>query len=404
MSYSEPMTAPEAAASPSRVGPHAPVSTVPYRDGYLGLAGFCAAWLTVMVLRPEPLGGAWLILLGTALPMLALELRRAAPAARGRQGFAPLAWVLGFLLATLPFFAFHAQASDPLYWVLAWAVAAPAFLVRFALERARNGALTGGFPVALGRALLPPSREKLAALAAPARLWALKAIFIPLYGLSLYALVQLTLGVDLAQPTGWLVLAVLFAYSVDLAFGLSGYLFASNQLTPTVRSTQRLLVGWVVCLACYGPVIAHWPAFEAVVRAEIGWPSSVAGDPLGIAAAIAMLVLLALYASASVHFGLRFSNLSNRGVLAAGPYRLMKHPAYFAHAANAWILALVLMPASGVDLGVSQWLVPIAFTVLYWARARTEEMHMREDPDYVAYADWIARHGLLARARRLVGL
>ncbi len=381
----------------------APVSTLPYRDGYAGLIGLCAAWLLVMAVRPHPLIGTWIVLLATALPMLACGLHRTKPGTRRRQGFAPLAWGIGFVLATLPFAVFHAQGGGLDGWQIVWLIVAPGFVLRWMAEFARNGAVSGGFPLLLGQALLPPDRQKLQALAGPARLWALKAIFIPLYGASLFALVNLGLTTDMAAPLGWLMLIVVFAYTVDLTFGLTGYLFASNDLAPTMRSTQRLVIGWIVCLACYGPVFAHWPAFEAVVHAEIGWPEQLVAGPVTIAAAIALLGLLALYASASVHFGLRFSNLSNRGVVAAGPYRLMKHPAYFAHAANAWLIALVLMPAGGIELGLSQWLVPVAFTALYWARARTEEMHLREDPAYVAYADWIDRHGLLARVLQTLG-
>ncbi|HEY9009506.1 MAG TPA: isoprenylcysteine carboxylmethyltransferase family protein [Devosia sp.] len=400
MSYAEGIAAP--GAEP-RTDAGAPVSTVPYRDGYFGLAGLCLGWIGVMALRPEPLFGAWIVLLSTVLPMLALELRRAPRPERRKQGLGLLAWVTGVVVATLPFLLFHVQGSEPSLWVVAWFVAAPAFLLRFAIEWVRNGALAGGFPAMLGRRLLARDWQSIAHLAAPARLWALKAIFIPLYGLSLLALVAMALAAKPAGPLDWLMLALIFAYTIDLAFGLAGYIFASTDLAPTMRSTQHRLVGWVVCLACYAPVYTHWPAFQAVVHSEIRWPSTLVADPIGIAVAAAMVTLLALYVSATVVFGLRFSNLSNRGVVAAGPYRLMKHPAYFAHVANAWIITLVLMPAAGIELGLVQWAVPFAFTFLYWARARTEEMHLNEDPEYVAYASWIARHGIVARMRRVVG-
>lgn len=384
----------------------APVSTIPWRDGALGLAGMTLAWLLVMAIRPHPLIGAWIVLLATAAPMLAAELHRAPAVERRRQGWAPLAFAIGLALAVLPFLLFHTQGSGFYIWLSAWAVVVPAFLLRCVVEWARTGALSGGLPAALGRALLGRDWGGLRALSPSARLWALKAIFIPLYATSLLALVRLGLASQPVTVIDWLTLAVLFAFTVDLAFGLSGYLFASNDVAPTVRSTQPRLIGWLVCLACYGPIFTHWPAFKTVVHAEIGWPRHLELSLSGTLAAAVMLALLVLYVWATVVFGLRFSNLANRGVLAAGPYRLMKHPAYFAHAANAWILCFMLLPAAGIDLGSSQLLVPLAFTVLYWARARTEEVHMREDPDYLAYERWIARHGLLARmlglARRLV--
>jgi isoprenylcysteine carboxyl methyltransferase (ICMT) family protein YpbQ len=253
------------------------------------------------------------------------------------------------------------------------------------------------------RPFLPFDRTRLSTLAGAARLWGLKAFFIPLYATSLFALLSLAYANTLSGLIAWLSLAVTFAYTIDLSFGLSGYLMASNSLVQTIRSTQTRLTGWVVCLLCYGPLMMHWPDFEAVVLQEISWPETLTSDPLLLAAAAAMLVLLVLYVWATVSFGLRFCNLSNRGLISGGPYRLMKHPAYFAHVANAWIITFVFMPAAGIELGLSQLLVPIAFTLLYWLRAVTEEQHLREDADYVAYAAWIDRHGLVARARRLVG-
>jgi isoprenylcysteine carboxyl methyltransferase (ICMT) family protein YpbQ len=171
---------------------------------------------------------------------------------------------------------------------------------------------------------------------------------------------------------------------------------ASNNLVATIRSTQTRLSGWLVCLACYGPVIMLWPDFEAVVLQEISWPATLTSDPVVLAGAVAMLGLLLLYVWATVAFGLRFCNLSNRGLVSHGPYRYMKHPAYFAHAGNAWIITFIFMPAAGIDLGLAQLVVPLAFTLLYWLRSVTEEQHLGEDPDYIAYADWIERNGLVA--------
>ncbi len=382
-----------------------PQSAIPLSDGLRGLAALTAAWLLVLIVEPPVLVGAWLVLLATAAPMLAAELRRApGTTKRTPDRASPLLWLAGFALAAAPLLLVHLQGMGLRFWAIAWAVAAPAFILRLVFEARRNGALAAGLPLALGEALRHFDGAAVRALAPAARLWTLKAFFIPLYGLSLYGLLQLALALDLGTMPGWLVLAVLFAYTIDLTFGLSGYVFASNDLAPTMRSTQPMLLGWIVCIACYGPVIVHWPDFEAVVRQEIAWPRSLSAAPVAIAGAIAMLCLLALYVSATVCFGLRFSNLSNRGVVTTGPYRLMKHPAYFAHAANAWILCLVLMPAAGIEMGISQWLVPIAFTILYGLRAITEERHMSEEPAYRAYAAWIARNGIVARLRRLVGL
>lgn len=379
-----------------------PASVVPITDGLIGLAAMTIAWVAVMWLRPPLLVAAWIVLLATALPMLGRELARSRPDTRRSGAMRPLAWLSGFGLATAPFLLVHGQDTGLFIWSVTWVVVAPAFAIRLALEARRNGSVAGGFPTELGRALLPPDASRLRALAAPARVWALKAIFIPLYAISLVTLLKLCYANPLSGPASWLGLAVCFAYLIDLCFGLSGYLMASNSLVPTIRSTQTRLGGWIVCLLCYGPIIVHWPDLEAVIVQEIAWPAVISAYPQVLIGAVAMLALLLLYVSATVCFGLRFCNLSNRGLISSGPYRWMKHPAYFAHAGNAWIITWVFMPAAGIELDLSQMLVPVALTLLYWLRSVTEEQHMREDPDYVAYAQWIERNGLVAQLLRLV--
>lgn len=383
-----------------------PPSVIPITDGLVGLGSLLLTWLLVMWLKPPTLLAAWLILIATALPMMCRELARApASPEHGAGAPRPLLWFLGFVVATAPMLLVHGQGGGLGHWLVAWIVTLPAFAVRFAAER-RRGSPTplGGFPLALGRAVFCTDWGKLREAAAPARLWFLKAFFIPLYAASLFALLAAALANDLQGPLAWLALAVILAYTIDLAFALSGYIFASNALAPTMASTQPRLLGWVVCLLCYSPAFGHWADFERVVLGEISWPSSLTFDAGALAGAMLMIALLALYISATVVFGLRFSNLSNRGVICSGPYRYMKHPAYFAHVGNAWIITFVFFPAAGIELTTSLVLVPVAFTILYRYRAVTEELHMSEDARYVAYSDWISRNGLVGLLRnRVVG-
>jgi hypothetical protein len=41
---------------------------------------------------------------------------------------------------------------------------------------------------------------------------------------------------------------------------------------------------------------------------------------------------------------------------------------------------------------------------VYALRAWTEERHLRRDPAYVRYAEWIDQHGLAVRLRRLASV
>lgn len=215
-------------------------------------------------------------------------------------------------------------------------------------------------------------------------LWVLKLFFVPFYTVGLfYNLTYCIVGKGLLT-------LVLGIYSVDVALMLVGYLFASPR---TFYSVQPLGFGWVVCLICYGPFIRHWPEAQELVSNELFWPH----DLRHVALAIPMLSLLALTFSSSVVFGLRGANLGYRGVITNGPFRLMKHPAYFCHAAYAWITALFFLP-----LTLSTCAVAAVVTVIYRLRAITEERHLRRYPEYVAYCDWIARHGLVARVSQVV--
>jgi protein-S-isoprenylcysteine O-methyltransferase Ste14 len=375
-----------------------PASVIPVTDGLAGLGSLLAAWLLVMWLKPAPLADDCCAADG-------MEGTRQVTRCPARcSGRIPAAAMAGGLCRCDRAAAAHScprlgpECLDD-------RVGRGSPSIRGAAgPRAPTqcSIADGGLPLALGRASLLGEWARLERAAAPARLWFLKAFFIPIYGASLLSILATALHDNLDGPFGWLTLVLSLAYTIDLAFGLSGYIFASSALVPTIRSTQPRLWGWIVCLLCYGPVFTHWSDFGRVVHAEIAWPALLTQGAGVIVAAVAMIILLALYISATVVFGLRFSNLSNRGVITSGPYRYMKHPAYFAHVGNAWIITVVFLPAAGVELTLSRLLVPVVFTVLYRYRAVTEEMHLREDERYIAYSEWIARYGLIGRLRHFL--
>ena len=128
------------------------------------------------------------------------------------------------------------------------------------------------------------------------------------------------------------------------------------------------------------------------------WSYWLAGNPVLLWGWGALLVLLtAAYAWATVAFGLRFSNLSWRGVLTNGPYRFTRHPAYLAKNTFWWLASLPMLATSHspVDAIRNTALLGLVSALYYW-RARTEEAHLlAEDPKYVAYHAWMAQHGAI---------
>lgn len=172
----------------------------------------------------------------------------------------------------------------------------------------------------------------------------------------------------------------------DVAFFTIGYLVEHPRLKNQIRSVDRSWQGWAVTLACYPPIngITNWllggsatefPQFDNPV--------------VHVAVNAAVLVLMAIYAWASVALNLKASNLTHRGIIDHGPYRYIRHPAYVCKNAAWWLGSL---PVIAVAWGESWWaaLVAVAATAawtgVYALRALTEEDHLRQvDGEYDAY-------------------
>ena len=97
--------------------------------------------------------------------------------------------------------------------------------------------------------------------------------------------------------------------------------------------------------------------------------------------ALLSLPAFALYAASTAVFGLRFSNLTHRGILTRGPYAWIRHPAYLGKNLAWWAenLANFASPIQAFYL--------LACNAIYVLRALTEERHLRLDPDYRAYCE-----------------
>ena len=93
-----------------------------------------------------------------------------------------------------------------------------------------------------------------------------------------------------------------------------------------------------------------------------------------------IVLLLFVYTWASVSLGTRASNLTNRGIVAKGAYKIVRHPAYIAKVTAWWVMLIPLLSNNPmVVTGMFVW------TIIYFLRAVTEERHLSQDADYVAY-------------------
>lgn len=207
----------------------------------------------------------------------------------------------------------------------------------------------------------------------------------------------------LANPVSLVHWLIACMFLVDVSFATVGYLLTMKPLDAHIRSANPYAAGWAAALICYPPFIlmdAGGPLdYHQGNFGGNSWTHWLDGHPLALAAVGGVLVLLtAIYAWATVVFGLRFSNLTHRGILTHGPYAWTKHPAYLSKNAFWWIATLPFLAASGNpnDAIRNTVLLAIVSGVYYW-RALTEEKHLGADPAYRDYSAWMERNGPIPR-------
>jgi protein-S-isoprenylcysteine O-methyltransferase Ste14 len=246
-------------------------------------------------------------------------------------------------------------------------------------------------------------------LADHARSWAIKGFFT---AFMLSALPGNWTAAVAANPTAMAAEPVALAdgmvalmFLIDVSIGTVGYLFTLRPLDSHIRSGNPLMAGWVAALICYPPFVLMSSGGPLDYQQhQLGWARALSDHPLiQPLFAFALVGLTACYAWATVVFGLRFSNLTHRGILTHGPYRFTKHPAYLAKNLFWWLAAVPVLTTSGqwTDAVRNCCILGLVSGVYFW-RAKTEERHLSADPAYRAYAGWMARNAPLAKAWRVI--
>lgn len=196
-------------------------------------------------------------------------------------------------------------------------------------------------------------------------------------------------------------------FLVDVQIAMVGYLLTMKPLDAQIRSANPYLAGWVAALVCYPPFILMGEGGVLDYRTNGSeWTFWLEGHAILLWIwAAALVVLTAIYAWATVAFGLRFSNLTYRGVLTNGPYAFTRHPAYLSKNTFWWLSTLPFLTTthSLVDAVRNTVILGLVSGVYYW-RAKTEEAHLLgEDPKYREYHVWMAEHGLITSAFNRLG-
>lgn len=207
---------------------------------------------------------------------------------------------------------------------------------------------------------------------------------------------------DPVALANWL---ITFMFVIDVAFAAVGYMLTMRPLDAHIRSASPYAAGWTAALICYPPFVLMDDGgpldYHPGTYGGDGWMHWFAGHPLLLAVTGAVLVgLTAVYAWATMAFGLRFSNLTHRGILTHGPYAWSRHPAYLSKNLFWWVSTLPFFTTgSMIDAARATIILGVVSGVYYW-RAKTEERHLGADPAYRAYYDWMERHGPVPRAFR----
>ena len=289
------------------------------------------------------------------------------------------------------------------------------WLDRYLVEP-RDGAFHFGAFV-VGGGVIGREQWDTAAIAKHWRAWAIKGFFgafmISILPPGFAQVVEANPQQFLGNPVEFAMLLVTLLFLVDVQIGTVGYLLTLRPLDSHIRSGNPFLAGWLAALMCYPPFV--WGIIgpnDQILNYEFatpGWAHWFTGHTALLWAWGGLLVFLTgVYAWATVVFGIRFSNLTYRGVLTNGPYRFTRHPAYLSKNLFWWASVLPFMVTDGGWLdAVRNAVFLLVVNGIYFWRAKTEEAHLlAEDPKYREYHAWMEQHGLvtapLVRLKRRV--
>ena len=236
--------------------------------------------------------------------------------------------------------------------------------------------------------------------------WAVKGFFIAFMFSILPGGWEMAAGVNLAagvrDPVAFSMFFINMMFMVDVQIAMVGYLLTLKPLDAQIRTANPYLGGWLAALLCYPPFLLMNSGDVLDYHVNTAdWAYWFAGHTALLWAWGAILIFLTgIYAWATVAFGIRFSNLTYRGVLTNGPYRFTRHPAYLSKNIFWWLSTLPFLVTSHsfTDMVRNTVIMAIVSAIYYW-RAKTEEKHLlAEDAKYREYHAWMAENALITRS------
>ncbi|TGX40170.1 DUF1295 domain-containing protein [Sphingomonas naasensis] len=235
------------------------------------------------------------------------------------------------------------------------------------------------------------------------RSWAVKAFFlafmVAIVPPGFAEFVSIDPRAVLRNPVDLAMYCVTFMFVIDVAFATAGYILTFRPLDSHIRTANPYAAGWTAALICYPPFLLMGEGGPLDYHeGSADWSYWLGNYPWVLPVLGAVLVALtAIYAWATIAFGLRFSNLTHRGILTHGPYAWSRHPAYLSKNLFWWLSTMPFLATTGWHDAVRNAAVMACVSGVYYWRARTEERHLGSDPAYQEYSAWMARNAPVPR-------
>lgn len=232
--------------------------------------------------------------------------------------------------------------------------------------------------------------------------WIIKGFFFPL--MYIYATKEvsylMSANLNFKSFVGFYDFMYHFIFGIDVLVVSISYIFTVQLLDSHLRSPQPAALGWIFALFCYQP-------FWSVIGTQylnydngVMWDQWLTGhEALKVFWGLSILTLITIYTLSTIAFGLRFSNLTNRGIITGGPYKWTKHPAYISKNLAWWLISIPFISIQGFSEGVRHCAALLLLNAVYFVRAKTEEKHLSEEQTYLDYSKYIQSHGLFGKLR-----
>jgi protein-S-isoprenylcysteine O-methyltransferase Ste14 len=388
-----------------------------------GGAGVAAALGSAILLRDWSQAGAvksLAVLFATAAAMIAVDLlvyrvqgnagrEMTRQPQRGLDLFRVVRKLVGFwltigiiaaLYALIPEYknAFYAPFKEAALLLLPALLVVSPFYIAY-VDRRQNDPLDAYAQLAM---LLGGNRpDDWGPLKAHALGWLVKAFFTPLMFVFAHNnLEALWAGSYSAQLDFQHIFSRLYDlfFLLDVLLAAIAYTLTLRVLDNHVRSVEPTIGGWIICLICYRPLVDVQAPYIQYELDKVYWGNVFSPYPLlYVLWGSAILFLLFVYVWSTAVFGLRFSNLTHRGIITHGPYRWVKHPAYLAKNLSWWMISVPFIAGAGWLTAIQSCIMLGAVNLIYYLRAKSEERHLATDPVYRDYRNYIAAQGLFAR-------